>query len=123
MKSNPWIKFVWFEGTLKCKKEEENGILLESDGKATSVTKIDGIVMDEAYDLEVALIEVSGPNWKVDTNHFFADRKKLAKNLKCVYKTIVGLKTDASLVSRKELKVYGFHFYRKSIITYNRCLY
>lgn len=113
MKSNPWVKFIWFESTLKCKKDEENKILLESDGKATSVTKIDGIIMDEVYNLEVALIEVSGPNWKVDTNHFYEDRKKMAKNLKCMYKNLVNLKTGVSLVSRKELKVYGFHFYCK----------
>lgn len=113
MKSNPWVKFIWFESTLKCKKDEENKILLESDGKATSVTKIDGIIIDEVYNLEVALIEVSGPCWKVDTNHFYEDRKKMAKNLKCMYKNLVNLKTDVSLVSRKELKVYGFHFYCK----------
>lgn len=107
------MKFLWFECTLKCKKDEENKLLLDSDGKATSATKIDGIIIDEVYGVEVALAEVSGPNWKVDTHHFFEDRKKLAKNLKCMYKSLISLKTGVSLVSRKNLKVYGFHFYCK----------
>ncbi|GAA5798548.1 hypothetical protein HPULCUR_003953 [Helicostylum pulchrum] len=93
----PWMKFLWFECTLKCKKDEENKLLLDSDGKATSATKIDGIIIDEVYGVEVALAEVSGPNWKVDTHHFFEDRKKLAKNLKCMYKSLISLKTGVSL--------------------------
>ncbi|KAI8090474.1 hypothetical protein BDF21DRAFT_190711 [Thamnidium elegans] len=118
-RSQPWTKFLWSECTLKCKKDEENELLLESDGKATSATKVDGIIVDEVYDVEVALIEVSGPNWKVDTSHFFEDRKKLAKNLKCVYKSIISLKTGVSLVSRKNLKVYGFHFYLNKLHIYS----
>lgn len=113
-KDTDWIKFVWSESTLKCKKDEENELLLDYDGKATTASKIDGIILDELNDVEIGLIEVSGPNCKVNTSHFYEDRKKIAKNLQCMYRTIVNLKTNVSLLSRKDIKVYGFHFYRKS---------
>lgn len=67
--------------------------------------KIVGILIDKVYDIEVAIIEVSGPNWKVDTNHFFKVRKKIAKNLKYMYKALAKSKTGVNLVSRKEIKL------------------
>ncbi|CAO3609692.1 unnamed protein product [Mucor fragilis] len=36
----------------------------------------DKYIIDEEYDVEVVIIEVSVPNRKVDTNHFFEDKKK-----------------------------------------------
>jgi hypothetical protein len=107
--------FIRCEASLKCKKRQENEVLLLSDGKSTTSTKIDGIIVDEEFDLEVAIIEVSGPNWKVNTTHFFEDKKKLAKNMKSMYETIIDVKDNPCLVSKRELKVYGFHVYCKSL--------
>ncbi|OBZ85114.1 hypothetical protein A0J61_06836 [Choanephora cucurbitarum] len=108
-----WLKFNWSEVTLQCKKNDENDILILSEGKATSPTKIDGILIDEESNVEVGLIEVSGPNWKVNTTHFFEDKKKIAKNLKQMYQSLISLKAEVSLTSRKCLKLYGFHCYCK----------
>lgn len=44
--SQPRTKFLWFGCTLKRQKDEENVLLLDSDGKATSVTKIAGIILE-----------------------------------------------------------------------------
>jgi len=99
---------------LKFKKQEENEFLLDYDGKATTASKIDGIILDELNGVEIGLIEAYGPSYKVNRSHFYEDRKKIAKNLKCTYKTVVNLKTDVSPLSRKDIKVYGFHFYCRS---------
>lgn len=50
--------------------------ILLSKCKSTTPTKIDGVIVNEEFGLEVAIIEVSGPNWKVDTAHFLEDKKK-----------------------------------------------
>ncbi|OAD07287.1 hypothetical protein MUCCIDRAFT_107893 [Mucor lusitanicus CBS 277.49] len=86
-------QFQWAEAALRCKKIHENKILL-SEGACTTPTKIDGIITDQDFNLEVAIIEVSGPNnkmWKPYT-----------------------LKSVPSLESKASLKVYVFHIYRKS---------
>ena len=105
--------FIRCEASLNCKKRQENEILLLSDAKSATSTKIDGIIVDEDFDLEVAIIEVSGPNWKVNTTHFFWRQKKLAKNMKSMYEAIVDVKGNPCLVSKKGLKVYGFQIYCK----------
>lgn len=102
-----------YESCLRCKKAEQNALLIENDEKAATTTKIDGILINEDFNLEVALIEVSGPNNKVNATHFYEDRKKLAKNLKCMYKAIMLYKEQVSVVSKRDFKVYAFHFYCK----------
>lgn len=100
------------EASLRCKKEHENGILLE-EGTCTTPTKIDCIILNKDFDLEVAIIEVSGPNKKVNTTHFLEDRKKTAKNLKYMYNAIMSLKEKPSIEFKMPIKVYGFHVYCK----------
>lgn len=90
--------------------------ILLSKRKSTTPTKIDGVIVNEEFGLEVAIIEVSGPNWKVDTAHFLEDKKKKpAKNMKSMYETIINVKENPCLVSKRELKVYGFQVYCKSL--------
>ncbi|EPB92241.1 hypothetical protein HMPREF1544_00810 [Mucor circinelloides 1006PhL] len=113
------MKFIWCESYLVCKKAEENRILMDQDEKAANTAKIDGILIQEQYNLEVALIEVSGPNYKVNSTHFYEDRKKLAKNLKSIYKAIMHSKDYVCAVSRREFKVYGFHFYLNKLYIYS----
>ncbi|KAL7320107.1 hypothetical protein PS15m_000026 [Mucor circinelloides] len=36
-----------------------------------------------------------------------------------MYRTIVNLKTNVSLLSRKDIKVYGFHFYLNKMYIYS----
>ncbi|CAO0793622.1 unnamed protein product [Mucor circinelloides] len=105
-------QFLWAEASLRCKKEHENGILLE-EGTCTTPTKIDCIILNKDFDLEVAIIEVSGPNKKVNTTHFLEDRKKTAKNLKYMYNAIMSLKEKPSIEFKMPIKVYGFHVYCK----------
>ncbi|KAI8641472.1 hypothetical protein BD408DRAFT_208682 [Parasitella parasitica] len=119
LKPCSFLKFLWCEASLNCKKRQENEVLLFSDGKSTTTTKIDGIIVDEEFDLEVAIIEVSGPNWKVNTTHFFEDKKKLAKNMKSMYETIIDVKDNPCIVSKKEVKVYGFHVYLNILYVYS----
>lgn len=63
--------------------------------------------------MEVAIIEISGPNNKVGTAYFLEDKKKTTKNLKHMYKAILSMHDKPSLESKLSLKVYGFHIYRK----------
>jgi hypothetical protein len=72
-----------------------------------SIAKIDGI------------IEVSGPNWKVDTTHFIDDRVKIAKNLKIMHRYIMDLRDDPYIVFRRSFKVYGLHIYCKFVINFS----
>ncbi|CAO3611962.1 unnamed protein product [Mucor fragilis] len=113
------FKFLWYESCLRCKKAEQNALLIENDEKAATTTKIDGILINEDFNLEVALIEVSGPNNKVNATHFYEDRKKLAKNLKCMYKAIMLYKEQVSVVSKRDFKVYAFHFYLNKLYIYS----
>jgi hypothetical protein len=103
------------ENILQCKKELENGVLAQK-GECANGSKIDGIIINNEYSLEVEIIEASGPNHKVDTTHFVEDRIKIAKNLKSMYKYIMKLRDDPYIVIRKTFKVYGLHIYCKLIM-------
>ncbi|KAL9540507.1 hypothetical protein MBANPS3_009639 [Mucor bainieri] len=111
-------QFQWAEAALRCKKTHENKIL-KDDGACTTPTRIDGIITDKDFNLEVAVIEISGPNNKVDTTHFLEDKKKTAKNLKYMYEAIMSLKSKPSLESKMSLKVYGFHVYMNTLHVYS----
>ncbi|KAL9543526.1 hypothetical protein MBANPS3_008085 [Mucor bainieri] len=69
--------------------------------------------------MELAIIEVSGPNSKADTTHFLEDKKKIAKNLKHMYKAILSMHDNPTLESKLPLKVYGFHIYLNTLYTYS----
>jgi hypothetical protein len=83
-------------------------------GEFAATAKIDTIIINKELEIEVALIEVSGPNWKVDTTHFIEDRAKLAKNLKVMFRYIMELRDEPYVVFRRSFKVYSFHVYRMS---------
>lgn len=38
------------------------------------------------FDVDIALLEISEPNWKIDIAHFINDRFKLGINMQCMYK-------------------------------------
>lgn len=101
------------EAALRCKRTHENKVLM-NEGACTTPTKIDGIITDKDFNLEVAIIEISGPNNKVDNTHYLEDKKKTAKNLRYMYEAIMSLKSKPSFELKTSLKVYGFHIYRKS---------
>lgn len=52
------------------------------EGASSNSTKINGIIIDETFEIDVGLTEISGANWKVNTTHFIEDKVKIAKNLK-----------------------------------------
>ncbi|KAL9536608.1 hypothetical protein MBANPS3_012517 [Mucor bainieri] len=115
----PSIRFVWCESAFACKKAEENALLIEKDEKAANSTKIDGIIINEDFNLEIGLIEISGPNNKASSTHFYEDRKKLAKNLKSIYKAIMRSKDSVAVVNKRDFKVYGFHIYLNKLHIYS----
>jgi hypothetical protein len=106
---------IRLESSLLCKKELENGVLAPQ-GESALTAKIDGILIDKEFEVEVGIIEVSGPSRKVDTTHFIEDRIKIAKNLKTMYKYIMALRDDPYIVIRRSFKMYGLHFYCKLVI-------
>ncbi|CAO3640463.1 unnamed protein product [Cunninghamella echinulata] len=115
---NNIFKFLWGEVSLQCKNESDNKILAANDRSASS-SKIDGIIIDNVYNMEVGIIEVSGPNYKVNKVHYLEDKNKLAKNLRLIYKSIEVLKSTTSMVMMKDLKVYGIHVYSNTLHAYS----
>lgn len=62
---------------------------LDDDKRSFTGPKVDLIIKDKKYDLEIMIVEVSGPPRKVNRTHFLEDRNKTAKNLKAMFKHIV----------------------------------
>jgi hypothetical protein len=56
--------------------------------------------------------EVSGPPFRKDINHYYKDKKKLAKQMKNILNKIY-LLNPSNFEAAKELKVYGVQFYCK----------
>jgi hypothetical protein len=72
------------------------------------------IFSHKIYEQEIAILEVSGPNNRINNSHFLEDRNKTAKNLKHILKTVIDSIPPCSAAVIKRLKVYGFHLYGKS---------
>lgn len=88
------------EVELKCKKIENNKAIMNSSAdSAATTTKIDGI------------IDVSGTNKKVSTNHFIEDGKEVP------IEDLKGIKKVVSAMT--ETKACGIQFYCTYIISNN----
>lgn len=114
LKKDNW-KFKWGESKLAASKEEEN--LAKNDDKNRAVgSSIDAIIASKEFNLEFFLLEVSGPMQKEDYNHFLKDRLKIAKSLKCIFKSILRQKLVVS--DATNIKLYGVQLYRNNIYVY-----
>lgn len=112
------FKFLWGEVSLQCKNESDNKILTTT-GRSASSSKVDGVIIDDVYNMEVGIIEVSGPNYKVNKVHYLEDKNKIAKNLRTIYKSIEVLKSTTSMVMMKDLKVYDIQVYLNELHVYS----
>lgn len=81
-----WM-YKWGETKLTASKEEANLAKNDDDKRAVGAS-IDGIIYSPNLDLDLLLLEVSGPMNKVDHTHFLKDRIKIAKNLKMILKSL-----------------------------------
>jgi hypothetical protein len=110
----PLLTYILHSGEphLVCKKKENNEVLDETQRSSVG-PKVDMIINNKPYDVDIALVEVSGPNWKVDKSHFLGDRNKLAKNLQSMYRDILKKHRNSSRRSSKFMKLYGLHIYRR----------
>lgn len=86
------FEFRLGESHLKCAIKNTN-----DDEAAESGPKIDIIMYYKRLDLAMSVVEVSGPNHKVNKNHCLGDRVKIAKILKSILKAIE--KSTKTLIS------------------------
>ncbi|CEP18085.1 hypothetical protein [Parasitella parasitica] len=111
-------RFVFGESNLKAKAVEINRYL-DDDERGFAGPKIDAILIDKKYNMEIMTIEVSGPPNKINHTHFLEDRNKTAKNLKAMFKHIVSKLEDPSIISVRKLKLRGIQFYNNQAYIYS----
>lgn len=115
---NPRNCLIFGETNLKAKAIEVNRYLDDDERRFTG-PKIDLIIKDKKYDLEIMTVEVSGPLQKVNRTHFLEDRNKTAKNLKAMFKHIVSKMEVPSVTLVRKLKLYGLQFYNNKAFIYS----
>ncbi|EPB90936.1 hypothetical protein HMPREF1544_02190 [Mucor circinelloides 1006PhL] len=116
--NNPRNCLIFGETNLKAKAIEVNRYL-DDDERRFSGPKIDLIIKDKKYNLEIMTVEVSGPPQKVNQTHFLEDRNKTAKNLKAMFKQIVSRMEVPSVTLIRKLKLYGLQFYQNEVFIYS----
>lgn len=87
----------------------------DDDEAADSEPKVDAVMYHKGLDLAMSLVEVSGPNYKVNKKHCIGDRDKLARNLKSILKAIEKFTKTFDIITLKKIKVYGMQAYCSSI--------
>ncbi|KAG1092355.1 hypothetical protein G6F42_019224 [Rhizopus arrhizus] len=95
------FEFRLGESHLKCAIKNTN-----DDEAAESGPKIDIIMYYKRLDLAMSVVEVSGPNHKVNKNHCLGDRVKIAKILKSILKAIE--KSTKTLISSHSKRSKSF---------------
>lgn len=79
------------------------------------------IIKDAKYDIEITVVEVSGPSNKISQTHFLEDRNKICKNLKAMFKYIVSKMEVPSITLIKKLRLFGLQFYDDQVYVYSFC--
>ncbi|KAI7893287.1 uncharacterized protein EV154DRAFT_502332 [Mucor mucedo] len=120
LRINSRTALLFGETNLKSKAAEINRHLFD-DERRYAGPKIDVIVKDKKYNLEIMIIEVSGPFEKVNNTLFLEDRNKICKNLKAMFKNIVSHMEVPSKTFIRKLKLYGLQFYNGRIFVYSIC--
>ncbi|KAL7334437.1 hypothetical protein PS15p_200064 [Mucor circinelloides] len=108
------FEFRLGESHLKCAIKNTN-----DDEAADCGPKIDIIMYYKRLDLAMSVVEVSGPNHKVNKNHYLGDRVKIAKNLKSILKAIEKSTKTPDIITFKKIKVYGVQVYQNQIFIYS----
>ncbi|KAI7899826.1 uncharacterized protein BX663DRAFT_175385 [Cokeromyces recurvatus] len=116
--NHPRNCLIFGEVNLKAKAIEVNRYL-DEDERSFTGPKIDLIIKDKKYNLEIMIVEVSGPPQKVNRTHFLEDRNKIAKNLKAMFKHIVSKMEVLSVTLIRKLKLYGLQFYNNKVFIYS----
>ncbi|KAG1451880.1 hypothetical protein G6F56_007970 [Rhizopus delemar] len=87
--------------------------MTKNDDESRAVgSSIDGIITLKKPEIDILLIEVSGPMWKENYSRFLNDSMKIAKNLKNI------LRKKLVMDEAKDLKLYGMQIYRNKIHVY-----
>lgn len=61
--------------------------------------------------IDIAILEISGPNHKINQVHYLGDRFKIAKNLKIMMESLLSAARYATPIEKRKIKLYGFHIY------------
>jgi hypothetical protein len=109
---------VFGEANLKAKAIEVNRYQ-DDDERSSAGPKIDIIIKDKKYDIEVMIVEFSGPPSKTNKTHFLEDRHKIAKNLKAIHKRIVSNMEVPNVMLSRKLKLHGLQVYNNNLIMYS----
>ncbi|CEG82815.1 hypothetical protein RMATCC62417_16815 [Rhizopus microsporus] len=105
---NLW-SYRWDETKFTASKEEKN--LSKNDYERRSAgASIDGIVHAHELNLDLLVLEVSGPMLKEDYTHFLKDRLKIAKNMKRILKCL--FRKSFILSEANKVDVFGLQAYR-----------
>jgi hypothetical protein len=84
-------------------------------------TRVDGLlsILDEEGILTMfSVVELSGPWYTTNNNHFLKDKNKIAKNLKLILNYIYKMNKNAGS-KIKHVKVYGLQAYKKTFYVYS----
>ncbi|KAI7869876.1 hypothetical protein BDF14DRAFT_1879622 [Spinellus fusiger] len=118
--NHPRVSLLFGEVNLKAKAIEVNRYLYE-DQRRLAGPKIDIIVKDTKYNIEIMIIEVSGAPNKISQTHFLEDRNKICKNLKAMFEYIVSKMEVPSVTLVKKLRLFGLQFYNDEVYVYSLC--
>lgn len=91
----------------------------DDDEAADAGPKIDIIMSHKENGLALSVVEVSGPNYKTNKNHFVGDRNKITKNLKAILRQIQKTCSAPDIVAFKKIKVYGLQVYKNKLYIYS----
>ncbi|KAI9268686.1 hypothetical protein BY458DRAFT_191770 [Sporodiniella umbellata] len=112
------IVIRWGEAELISKKKEEHHAL-DDDDRRSPGPNVDFTFRSMIYNnVEFAVGEVSGAPLMQNQTHFVDDRKKIAKNLKTMIKSIINLKKHIIESHVQNIQIYGIQIYELKVIVY-----
>lgn len=115
---NSRTRLVFGESNLKAKAKEVNRGLDDDERRYTG-PKIDVIGIDRKYNMEIVIVEVSGPPNKVNQTHYIEDRNKICKNLKAMFKEVVSSMEVPFVTHIRKLRLFGIQFYQNDVYIYS----
>jgi hypothetical protein len=107
---NPFV----FSGEpyLKVTADHNNDALNDKDARSKG-PKIDMIFRNTQFNIDIVILEISGPNHKINQVQNLGDRFKIAKNLKIMMESLLSSARYATPINKRKIKSYGFHIYCK----------
>lgn len=118
IKSVPHIKLKCGERYLRVAADYDNENLNDEDARSKG-PKIDLIFRNMMLNIDIAILEISGPNHKINQVHYLGDRFKIAKNLKIMMESLLSAARYATPIEKRKIKLYGFHIYFNKLIIYS----